>query len=254
MKQKIGIFDSGVGGLSILKTLLQSAASEFYYVADTAYLPYGQQTPETLIERGIVISKFFLQQSIETVVIACHTSCANALPILSEQFTQIHFVDMLAPTVLQAVAHSKNGTIGVFATQATIVSKAHRRLFQAIAPELKVIEQACPLLVPLIESSTIDDAILRTALEEYLEPIKKSQADTLVLGCTHYAFVEKEISQLAPELSLVSAHKEAEKLFQATELFTKKDVTFFVSGNIESFKEKAQQILPDLTEALYLPF
>ena len=237
--QTLGIFDSGIGGLSILKSLLQSTISEFVYVADTAYLPYGQQPIEILIERGRIITQFFLDRGITTVVVACHTSSATTLPTLRQEFPQVTFIDMLEPTVITAAQTTKNNKVGVFATQATITSHIHKKLFKKAALDIEVIEQACPKLVPLIEADNQTELI--KTLHEYLQPMEQAGIDTLILGCTHYAFVEKQIQKFAPHFQLISAHKEAQLLFEIVKNSNPK-VTFFTSGDIEQFKKSSNKI------------
>lgn len=253
LPKKIGVFDSGIGGFSILNKLINTSVSEFIYIADTAYLPYGEKTPETLIERGKIVTDLFLNYGITTVIVACHTSSATALPTLKVLYPQVTFIDMLAPTITAALKTTHNKKIGVFATAATIKNGIHKRLLHSIDSSVIVVEQACPQLVPLIENQNSTKTEQIATLNEYLAPMIQENIDTLILGCTHYAFLEDLIHQLIPKIQIISAHKEAEKLFN-TSTKNKADITFFVSGDIETFKQKTQQILNTPANKTYATF
>lgn len=205
-QERIGIFDSGVGGISILNKLLNGTTlTECVYVADTAYLPYGDKSKRVLLERGRVVTNTLLSYGITTIIVACHTSSATTLPILQKEFPQVTFIDMLAPTVIAAASLTHNNNVGVIATSATIANHSHKTILKTIAPDIELFEQACPLLVPLIEEQKIATPESVTILKNYLEPLHKKNIDTLILGCTHYAFLEDTIKQIAPHLTLISA-------------------------------------------------
>ncbi len=248
MSKQIGIFDSGIGGLSILKALLHAPGFEFVYVADTAYLPYGQQPTQTLIKQGKLITQFFLDREITTIIVACHTSSATTLPTLQETFPQVTFIDMLAPTITKAAQTTHNNKIGVFATPATITSGVHKQELLKVNPALEVIEQPCPKLVPLIEAD--DQPKLIKTVAHYLKPMERAGVDTLILGCTHYAFIADRVKQLAPQIKLVSAHLEAQNLFETDETKITK-VTFFASGDLDEFKNDTTRILPTLMRKFF---
>ena len=155
LPQKIGIFDSGIGGISILNKLLQSHVSDFLYVADTAYLPYGNKSAKLLQKRSKMITQFFISQKITTIVIACHTSSATTLCFLKKNFPQVTFIDMIPPTINQACIVSENKKVGLIATHATIKTHAHKKYLHKINSNIMLYEQPCPLLVPMIESPLI---------------------------------------------------------------------------------------------------
>lgn len=203
--KKIGFFDSGIGGLSILNAVIKTHPAECIYVADTAYLPYGNKPKEVLIERGRVVIKTLKTHGIDTIIIACHTSSAHCLETLKAEFPEVTLIDMLLPTVHAAAAITKNKRVGIIATTGTISTHAHKKLFEGHAPEIAVFEQACPKLVPLVESRTTTNEERAAALKEYLTPLQEQTIDTLILGCTHYAFLKDAIHQIAPELTLISA-------------------------------------------------
>lgn len=177
---------------------------ELVYFGDTKYLPYGNKTPEFLLERGIFITQHFLAQKIDTIVIACHTSSATTLPQLQNLFPQVTYIDMLAPTINIALEKTNSGRIGIMATQATVNSHIHKKLLLDRNSTVSVFEQPCPDFVPLVESQDPENK-LETTIQKYLKPLLKNKIDTLILGCTHYAFLEKDIQKKAPELSLISA-------------------------------------------------
>jgi glutamate racemase len=167
-------------------------------------LPYGNKSSEFLIERGKEITNYFLSQNIDTIVVACHTSSATSLPILQKLFPQVMYIDMLMPTIDMALKETKNNRIGIMATQATVDSHVHKNLLLERNLDVQVFEQACPDFVPLIESKAPPKE-LEKAIKEYLKPLLKESIDTLILGCTHYAFLEEQIQKQAPRLKLISA-------------------------------------------------
>ena len=167
-------------------------------------MPYGNKSPEFLIERGIAITAYFLSQNIDTIVIACHTSSATSLPSLKKIFPHVTYIDMLAPTIDVAAKETKTNRIGVMATQTSINSHVHKKLLLAQNSSLFIFEQACPDFVPLVESGA-SKAECEPAIKNYLAPLIEQNIDTLILGCTHYAFLENWIQELAPKLTIISA-------------------------------------------------
>src|SRR3990167_6160288 len=205
--ETIGIFDSGTGCLTLLKSILSCGAQRFVYVADTAYLPYGSQPPEVIIERTHKIVTFMVAQGISKIVVACHTSAALALETMRRDFPHITFIDVLPLTVEVACALTRNNRIGVMATPANIESHRHKKLLLKRNPQLYIIEQACQTLAHLIETE-FGSENLKHALESYTKSLQLHDVDTVVLGCTHYAYVAHEIQTHLPNASLVSADKE----------------------------------------------
>ncbi len=203
-KKTIGFFDSGVGGLSILNKCLNLKVKALVYFADTKYLPYGNKTPEFLLERAIFITNHFLQQNIDTIVVACHTSSATTLSQLQNLFPQVTYIDMLIPTINIALEKTESGRIGIMATQTSIDSHVHKKLLLDRNSKLFIFEQPCPDFVPLIEAQASEKK-LNNAIRKYLKPLLSNHIDTLILGCTHYAFLEKLIQKQAPTLKLISA-------------------------------------------------
>ncbi len=204
----IGVFDSGIGGLTVVAALRHLLPSEdIFYVGDTARVPYGGKSQKTIERYSMEISQLLLSENAKMVVIACNTSSALALDHLRERLL-VPVLGVIQPGASAAVSASQNQRIGVIGTRATIASKAYHRAIQAIYPEAQVFDRACPLLVPLIEEGMLKDEITNMTLQRYLGPLLEKDIDTLVLGCTHYPLLRKAISQLVgPKITLVdSAH------------------------------------------------
>lgn len=182
----IGLFDSGVGGLTVLSALRRALSHEsFVYVGDTARVPYGNKSPTTVIRYSQEIVRWLQQQSIKMLVVACNTSSAVALPALQAQCA-FPVVGLIPAGAASAVAASPTGRIGVIGTAGTIASGAYPRAIRALRPDAHVIAQACPLLVPLVEEGWIDDAITDDVVRRYLAPLLAEHVDDVILGCTHY--------------------------------------------------------------------
>lgn len=207
--QPIGIFDSGVGGLTVVRFLFRELPEErIIYFGDTAHLPYGSRTPEELIAFGEEIVSFLLQFGVKAVVAACNTSSSVSLPHLQKKFP-IPILGVLEPGVRAAIRVTRNKRVGVIATAATVNSGAYLRAFERQGPEVKVFAKACPLFVPLVETGRTESPEARDAANEYLAPLKEAGIDTLVLGCTHYPFLAKVIGEvLGPEVKLVDPAEE----------------------------------------------
>ena len=184
----IGVFDSGIGGLSVLKEIHQLLPHErFIYVGDAAHAPYGDRSKHYVRQRSQAIADFLLDQGVKTIVIACNTATAVAATPLRQ--TMDVPVIGLEPAIKPAAQHSKNGIIGVLATQRTINSDRLLGLTERYAKNIKVIAQACPGLVEQVEACDLDSHTTRTLLETYLHPLLKEGVDALILGCTHYPFL-----------------------------------------------------------------
>ena len=190
--------------LRLSKTASAPTKHNYLYIADTAHLPYGNKSPEYLIERGRALSRFFLSQGITTIIVACHTSSATSLAVLQKEFPEISYIDLIPYTVTQALTCSSNKRIGVLATQATVQSGIHKRLLQKEDPHITVISQACPLFVTLIESEA-SNADIQKAIALYMQPLFEANVDTAILGCTHYEFLRPLIEAYAPSVQFISA-------------------------------------------------
>jgi glutamate racemase len=192
----IGVFDSGIGGLTVVAALRRTLPGEkILYVGDTARVPYGGKSPETVTRYSKEISDLLVTEGAKMIVAACNTASALAVPSLSLSYP-VPLVGVVEPGAAAAVLATKNGKIGIIATRATIASDAYGKAIRALAPEITVTSAACPLLVPLIEEGLFDDEITRTMLRRYLEPLLRAGIDTLVLGCTHYPLLKRAIGRI----------------------------------------------------------
>ncbi|MBI3776590.1 MAG: glutamate racemase [Gammaproteobacteria bacterium] len=205
MKQSsaIGVFDSGVGGLSVLRELRVALPLEsFIYVADSAHIPYGEKSRQYIEARARAIAGFMLQRGVKALVVACNTATAAAVAPLRSAF-QVPIIGM-EPGVKPAAQLSRSGVVGVLATPGTLASGKFAALLQRHAGAAQVIVQGCPGLVEQIERGDIDGLHTRALVQRYVEPLLERGADTLVLGCTHYPFVAKLIRDAAgPAVKLV---------------------------------------------------
>ena len=182
----IGVFDSGIGGLTVLKELVAALPTEdFIYLGDTARLPYGTKSNEVIIRYSRENTEFLLAKGIKLLVVACNTASAVALSEIGRD-TIVPVIGVIEPGARAAIAVSRNGKIGVIGTEATIASGAYTRAIQQLRPGVEIYTRACPLLVPLIEEGWVENEVAERTVAYYLESLKASGIDTLLLGCTHY--------------------------------------------------------------------
>ena len=205
----IGIFDSGLGGLTAVRALAQTAPWEsFIFFGDTKNAPYGDRTADDICALSRRNARFLRACGVKAVLVACNTSTTNALPLLVRDSGPLPVVGALEPSAAEAARLTRTGRIGVIATAATVRSGAYGRAIAALRPDAAVTALACPRLVPLIESGHVapDDGALLSALDEYLPPFRAAAVDTLVLGCTHYPLVRAAIQRyMGPNVALVDA-------------------------------------------------
>lgn len=197
----IGVFDSGIGGLSVVKHLRQQLPNEsFLYLADSAYAPYGERTVEELISRSVKITDFLLQQQIKALVIACNTATAAAVKVLRQRYPDLMIIGM-EPGLKPATLQSQRKIVGVLATRSTLQSEKFNLLREQLTHETQVqfIPQACVGLVDQIEKGELDSAKTMQLVRGYVAPLLAQGADTLVLGCTHYPFIADLIRQVISE-------------------------------------------------------
>lgn len=210
--QRIGIFDSGIGGLTIAHAIAHLPVKELIYVADTAHLPYGEKTPSQIQAYTVPIVQFLLDKQADIVVIACHTACCAAYTTLTREFPQATFIDMIEGTVANALAQTRSNRIGVIGTQSTIDSHVYTQKLHEYNPEVHVVERACPQLVPLIEHDLHDHESIMHALKIYLSPLILRDIDTLILGCTHYILIQKLIQEIVgSQVTIVQAQQPVKK-------------------------------------------
>lgn len=204
----IGVFDSGIGGLTVVAALRELLPAErIFYIGDTARVPYGGKSRRTIERYSVEIAGLLLAEQAKLIVVACNTASALAVPRLKQIFN-LPVQGVIDPGAAAAVRSTRNGRIGVIGTRATIASRAYEQAIHALAPETQVFAEACPLLVPLIEEAWFDEPVTDQILHRYLDPLLTERIDTLVLGCTHYPLLREAIARVAgPEVTLVdSAH------------------------------------------------
>ncbi len=195
----IGIFDSGIGGLTVARAIYSRLPGEStIYFGDTARVPYGPKSPETVRRYSLEILHWLLGQGVKLVVVACNTSTAHALPALRDA-SPVPVLGVIEPGSRAAVAASQGGPAGVIGTAGTIASNAYPRAIHALAPALRVEQVACPLFVPLVEEGWFDHPATELIAREYLAPLSKAGVDTLVLGCTHYPLLKPLLGRVMGE-------------------------------------------------------
>lgn len=201
----VGVFDSGVGGLTVAAAIRKRlGAEDVHYFGDTARVPYGGKSRETVQRYSVEISGLLLAAGAKAIVVACNTASALAVEKLRSLF-RAPVLGVVEPGARAAVAATKSGSIGVIGTRATVRSGAYERAIQQFAPQARVLQVPCPLLVPLIEEGLLADPITELALARYLDPLLNQGIDTLVLGCTHYPLLASAIHSYAPEVTLVDS-------------------------------------------------
>jgi glutamate racemase len=205
----IGIFDSGVGGLTVLHAVLGALPrEELIYLGDTGRYPYGTKSADTVTRYSIENVEFLAAKGIKLLVVACNTASAVALDALGERFA-LPIVGVIAPGARAAAERTRNGRVGVIATEATIASGAYTTALRALRAGLEIYTRPCPLLVPLAEEGWVEGPIARSVVETYLASLRKSGIDTLVLGCTHYPLLRPLIADvMGADVALVDSAEE----------------------------------------------
>jgi len=205
----IGIFDSGVGGLTVLRELARALPQEdTIYFGDTARVPYGTKSPDTVIRYSQEIASFLMTRDIKLLVVACNTASAVALPAL-RRLLPIPVVGVIEPGARRAVEVTKTGVVGVIGTAGTIRSSAYSRAIKRLNPKISVLAKPCPLFVPLAEEGWTDNEIARLTAHQYLDELREAGVDSLVLGCTHYPLLKKIIAEtMGPQVALVDSAEE----------------------------------------------
>lgn len=253
----IGVFDSGLGGLTVVKSIIEKMPDEnIVYFGDTAHVPYGTRTKEQITELVMNDVRFLSGFDLKAVVIACNTAdCAAKDEV--EKFCDVPVFGIVEPTAKIAASATKNGKIGLIATNATVNSGAYEGAIKHFNQNAQVISAACPLLVPLVESGKFrkGDAEAEKALAEYLLPLKEQGIDTLILGCTHFPMLRDLIADIVPDVTIISS-SDAEA--DALKNVLKKDglkkesgnsvKKYFVSGNPEEFERFAGLFMGELGE------
>lgn len=210
----IGVFDSGIGGLTVARELMCQLPNEsIVYVGDTARVPYGPKSPDTVLRYSREIAAYLLDQGVKLVVIACNTATAHALAALSTELP-VPVLGVVGPGARAAVAGEGAGSrrpqrVGVIGTVGTVRSGAYERAIHALAPDAEVVARACPLFVPFVEEGWLDHPATRLVAHEYLDPVRREGVDTLVLGCTHYPLLKPLVADVVgPAVRLIDSAQE----------------------------------------------
>ena len=206
----IGVFDSGLGGLTAVRELFRQLPHEsVLYFGDTARLPYGNKSKETVTRFSVEIASFLVRQNVKCLVVACNTASSHALDTLRARF-DLPVIGVIEPAARAAVAVSPRGRIGVIGTLATVGSGAFAHEIDKLAPGAVPIQRACPLFVPLVEEGWLDHPVTRQVAEEYLTELRHAQLESLVLGCTHYPLLRPLLADLmGPGVALIDSGAEA---------------------------------------------
>jgi glutamate racemase len=205
----IGIFDSGVGGLTVLKEIIRTVPQEdTIYLGDTARVPYGTKSPETVTRYAHEITSFLVKRDIKLLVTACNTASAVSLDSLKKGFS-LPIVGVIEPGARRAACVTRSGKVGVIGTEGTIRSSAYAKAIKRINADIEVVTRPCPLFVPLAEEGWVDNEVTRLTARIYLDGLKNDGVDTLVLGCTHYPILKEVIAEtMGPEVKLVDSAEE----------------------------------------------
>jgi len=247
----IGVFDSGVGGLTVVRELIrQLPQEEIVYFGDTARVPYGIKSKETVIRFSIENILFLLKQDVKLICVACNTVSSLALPAIKGHF-KVPIVGVITPGVREAVYATKNKRIGVIGTKGTIKSAAYEKEIKQLDRRIKVIAVACPLFVPFVEEGWLSGKVVLEVARGYLQPLKKSGVDTVILGCTHYPLLKPVIRKiLGPNVTLIDSAKqvaiEVKNILASEGLLNKGQRgknRFYVSDNPEWFSALAARFL-----------
>ena len=254
----IGVFDSGLGGLTVVKEIMKRLPNEdIVYFGDTARVPYGTKSRESIIRFSKQNISILLKYKVKMIVVACNSSTSHALPILRKAFS-LPIVGVIIPGAKKAAGATHNKIVGVIATPATIKSSAYEKQIKKLNPGIKVISQACPLFVPLVEEGWFEQKVTQEIAQEYLHKLKTWGVDTLILGCTHYPLLKPMIRRvMGHDVTLIDSaeevSQEVEKVLRQTRLereFRERSsqkrnprYQFIVSDEPQHFKKAARQFL-----------
>ncbi len=251
----IGVFDSGIGGLTVAREIMRNLPSEkVVYFGDTARVPYGNKSKETVLRYSRQIIRFLQEQKVKAIVIACNTASAFALDAVRHEL-EIPVLGVIEAGAVVAAKVTRNHRVGVIGTVGTIGSGIHKEQLQKLDPEITVIGKACPLFVPLVEEGWLHDPVTAEVAKRYLGELKVQEIDTLILGCTHYPLLRSTIQEIMGEhVRLVNPAYES--ALELKELLTRKGILasgkeeeefpyrFYVSDLADEFKSFANSILP----------
>ena len=244
--RSIGVFDSGLGGLTAVKEIMKVLPDEnIVYFGDTGRVPFGTRSKETIVKYTCGDIRFLLSHDVKMIVIACGTASSAALPEINDEFN-VPIIGVLEAGAFEAVRVTKNKKIGIIGTTATIKSGAYTKYIKEQDNGIEIFERACPLFVPLVESGHFDTPVTRLVIDEYLKDIRDAGVDTLILGCTHYPLLKKCIAEyMGDDVTLISPGEEIAKFLKREMCLDMRHVpdadggkcTYYVSDSVETFEE-----------------
>ncbi|ONI40349.1 glutamate racemase [Candidatus Epulonipiscium fishelsonii] len=250
MNRPIGIFDSGVGGLTIVKEVIKQLPKEsIVYFGDTARLPYGSKSKEDITKFSSQIIKFLLEQNVKLIIVACNTINANCIYELRNMFPHVDIIGVVDAGTKMASNVTINGRIGIIGTQATIISNMYEQLLKKNNSNFKIYSKACPLFVPLVEDGWINHLATHLITEHYLDALLQKNIDTLILGCTHYPMLAEVIQEVVGDVMLINPAIEVAKstktVLQNLNLESQKNATysFYVSAQPSNMKKTVETFL-----------
>ena len=250
----IGVFDSGIGGLTVAREIMRQIPNEkIIYFGDTARMPYGSKSKETVTRFSKQIVRFLETFQVKTIVVACNTASAYALDELEKEI-DVPIIGVIKPGARTAAEVTRNGRIGVIATEATIGSQMYNKYIQELNKNVTIYGKACPLFVPLVEEGLWEDPVTDEIAKRYLTELIDIDIDTLILGCTHYPVIRDLIADImGPDVTLISSGEEAAKFANLCllehDLLTDRETpgtcTFYVSDSVALFEENAKHFLKE---------
>ncbi len=253
MEQAIGVFDSGVGGLTVVREIMRQLPNEnVIYFGDTARVPYGSKSKQTVLKYSKQIVRFLMTKNVKAIVVACNTASALALEDMRQEMT-VPVIGVVRPGARMAVEMTKTKSVGIIGTDGTIKSGIYTDYIRNLDHDVTVIGKACPLFVPLVEEGLLEDRITDDMVDRYLSEIKPYNVDALVLGCTHYPLLMNPIKRyMGDKVTLVNpayeTAKELKRLLGENGILNvgKKNPTydFYVSDCVDKFKSFADRVLP----------
>ena len=248
----IGVFDSGLGGLTVFKALARLMPEEsLVYFGDTARVPYGSKSPAAIARFSSEAARFLEGRGIKLLVVACNTSSAWALPAI-RRAVKVPVIGVIEPGARAALAVTRGGRIGVIGTEATVNSSAYPKALRALAPRVKTVSQACPLFVPLVEEGWWSGDVVEAVARRYVAPLKRARVDALILGCTHYPYLKPVLARaMGPRVRLIDSAEETARQTEAVlaELGLRAPKgrrgrrEFFASDAPERFRRLARRML-----------
>lgn len=251
-KRPIGVFDSGVGGLTVVKELMHHLPNEdIVYFGDTARVPYGSKSKQTIVRFSVENALFLLRYNVKMIVVACNTASSVAIGVLRKNF-KVPVIGVIAPGAIEAASLTSNKKVGVIGTSTTIRSSSYKKELLKSDSSIKVFSKSCPLFVPLAEEGWLNKKITTDIIKEYLSSFKSKGIDTLILGCTHYPLLKKAITKtMGKRIRLIDSAAATAKaigklLVQkniATEAKSKAKLRFFISDEPDQFKSIGEKFL-----------